>query len=109
MATQVPAIGNAALALPGAGTPPVPAVVPVALPAPTDNVLQKAARQVVGAMPGRNTFDFSFDKPTGMTIVKVYNSDTGQLVRQIPTEEVVRIAQLMRQEEAHPQVLDVTA
>jgi uncharacterized FlaG/YvyC family protein len=44
-----------------------------------------------------------------MTIVKVFNSQTGELVRQIPTEEVVRIAQLMRQEESQKQLLDVTA
>jgi flagellar protein FlaG len=88
---------------------PVPAIVPVAQASAGADVLQRAAQQVVQAMPGPNKFDFSFDKQTGMTIVRVYNRDTGELVRQIPTEEVVRIAQLMRQEEARPQVLDVTA
>jgi flagellar protein FlaG len=64
---------------------------------------------VVAAMPGSNSFSFNFDKQSGMTIVKVFNSQTGELVRQIPTEEVVRIAQLMRQEESQKQLLDVTA
>lgn len=123
MATDVKGIGSiAANAVPSGAPLPVagstqgavtdnavPAVAPVApAPAATD-VLQRAAQQVVAAMPGANTFSFSFDKQSGMTIVKVFNSQTGELVRQIPTEEVVRIAQLMRQDEAQKQLLDVTA
>jgi hypothetical protein len=72
------------------------------------DVLHSAARQVVAALPGDNSFAFQFDKQTGMTIVKVYNKATGELVRQIPTEEIVRIAQILRQEEQQP-VLDVKA
>jgi flagellar protein FlaG len=40
------------------------------------------------------------DKQTGMTIVKVFNDSTGELVRQIPAEELVRIAQYFN--EQHP-------
>jgi flagellar protein FlaG len=72
------------------------------------DVLHGAASQVVAALPGDNSFAFQFDKQTGMTIVKVYNKATGELVRQIPTEEIVRIAQILRQEEHQP-VLDVKA
>jgi uncharacterized FlaG/YvyC family protein len=73
------------------------------------DVLQRAAAQVVQALPVPSRFDISFDRQAGMTVVRVYNSQTGDLVRQIPGEEVVRLAQLMRQEEANPKVLDVTA
>jgi flagellar protein FlaG len=121
MATDVPAVSNAtagvavaasvALPIPGssANATPAKAVQPVAPASAGTDVLQRAAQQVVAAMPGSNKFSFSFDKQSGMTIVKVFNSQTGELVRQIPTEEVVHIAQIMRQEEAQNQLLDVTA
>ena len=41
---------------------------------------------------------FTVDKATGMTIVRIYNSASGELVRQIPNEEIVRIAELLHQE-----------
>lgn len=34
---------------------------------------------------------FSLDEETGNTIVKVVDSDTGQTIRQIPSEEAIRI------------------
>jgi flagellar protein FlaG len=110
-----------------ATTPTVQAVLPaqrlpgtpdpnaLPLPAPAaaagrggGDVLARAAQRVVDSIGGGNSFNFAFDKQTGMTIVKVYNKATGELVRQIPTEEVVRIAQLLSQEE-HKPVLDITA
>ena len=104
-----PVAGSAPVRGSGNADVPVQPVLPVPQAQAGSDVLQRAAQQVVQAMPGSNRFNFSFDKQTGITIVKVYNNATGELVRQIPTEEVVRIAQLMRQEEAHPQILDVTA
>jgi flagellar protein FlaG len=41
---------------------------------------------------------FQLDQQTGMTIVHVYNKATGEVVRQIPTEEIVRIAQFLQQD-----------
>lgn len=35
---------------------------------------------------------FSIDESIGRSIVKVVNKDTGELVRQIPSEDVVRVA-----------------
>jgi len=55
-----------------------------------------------------NGFDFRVDKQTGMTVVKVFNKTTGELVRQIPLAEVVHVAQLLRQAERHS-VLDLLA
>jgi flagellar protein FlaG len=48
------------------------------------------------------SLSFQFDKQTGMTIVHVYNTATGEVVRQIPTAEIVRIAQYFDQQ--HPMV-----
>jgi flagellar protein FlaG len=52
------------------------------------------------------SLSFQVDKQTGMTIVHVYNDATGEIVRQIPTEEVVRIAQYF--DEQHP-IVDAKA
>jgi len=91
------------------GNGPAAAVAPVAATAGSADVLQRAAAEVVQAMPGPSRFSINYDKQAGMTVVRVYNSNTGELVRQIPGEEVVHLAQLMRQEEANPKILDVTA
>ena len=122
MASDISAVGGAGQgpqAVPGTATAvatgaataaAVAPVQPVANAAPAGDVLQQAARQVAASLPGNNGFNFIFDKASGMTIVKVINKDTGEVVRQIPTEEVVRIAQLFRQDEAaRSRVLDVTA
>ena len=71
------------------------------------DVLQRAAQRVVESMQqGGNSFKFTFDKQSGMTVVRVLNRATGELVRQIPSEEVVHIAQLLRQDEQRT-LLDV--
>jgi flagellar protein FlaG len=103
-----------ALPLPGTGrqaAAPAPASAPAPHVAGTghgEDVLNRAAQRVVDSLTGGNSFAFQVDRQTGMTIVKVFNKVTGELVRQIPTEEVVRIAQILRQEEHQP-VLDVMA
>ncbi len=67
---------------------------------PATDVLQRAAQHVTAAMgSGGVSFSFIIDKQSGMTIVKIFNKDTGELVRQIPSEEVVHVAQLLRQDE----------
>jgi flagellar protein FlaG len=70
------------------------------------DVLTRAAQRVADSLGSGNSFSFTVDRETGMTIVKVINKATGELVRQIPSEEVVHIAQLLKQDEHQP-VLDV--
>lgn len=98
---------NLALPLPGTGRDsPGPGTLP-AQPAGQD-VLARAAQRVADSMGSGNSFSFSVDTQTGITVVRVFNRSTGELVRQIPTEEVVRVAQLLQQDEHH-KVLDVRA
>ena len=79
--------------------PPLPGSRPDPHPAATD-VLQRAAERVVAAMAaGGVSFDFTIDKQSGMTIVRIFNKGTGELVRQIPSEEAVHVAALLRQDE----------
>ena len=70
------------------------------------DVLNRAAQRVADALGSGNSFRFAVDRQTGIMIVRVINRATGELVRQIPTEEVVHIAQLLQQDE-HLPVLDV--
>jgi flagellar protein FlaG len=40
----------------------------------------------------QRTLNFSIDKDTGVTVVKVFDSETKELVRQIPAEETLKMA-----------------
>jgi flagellar protein FlaG len=60
---------------------------------PTREVVAKAAaeiQQFVQSM-GRN-LSFSVDETTGYNVVRVVNPSTGELVRQLPSEELLKIA-----------------
>jgi len=60
----------------------------------SQEVVAKAAKQIqdfVSSM-GRN-LNFSVDPTTGYHIVTVVNPSTGEVVRQLPTEELIKIAQ----------------
>jgi len=60
---------------------------------PTREVVAKAAadiQQFVQSM-GRN-LSFSVDETTGYHVVRVVNPNTGELIRQLPSEELLKIA-----------------
>jgi flagellar protein FlaG len=60
---------------------------------PTREVVAKAAadlQEFVSSM-GRN-LNFSIDETTGYNIVRVVNPDTGELIRQLPSEELLKIS-----------------
>lgn len=40
---------------------------------------------------------FSVDEDSGKTVIKVVNADTAELVRQIPSEEVLRLSETIRE------------
>ena len=65
---------------------------------PTREVVAKAAEQIQNFVQsmGRN-LSFSVDSTTGYHIVRVTNPQTGEVVRQLPTEELIRIAQSFEQ------------
>jgi flagellar protein FlaG len=60
---------------------------------PTREVVEKAAREIQAFVQkmGRN-LNFSVDETTGYLVVRVVNPDTGELVRQLPSEELLKIA-----------------
>jgi len=60
---------------------------------PTREVVAKAAAQLqefVSSM-GRN-LNFSVDETTGYNVVRVVNPDTGELIRELPSEELLKIS-----------------
>lgn len=71
--------------------PPVQA--PQAAPPPTAQQVQEAVKEVARAVQAKaNNLQFSIDEGTGKTIVKVVDSSTGDLIRQIPSVELLEIA-----------------
>ena len=65
---------------------------------PTRDVVAKAAEQIQSFVQsmGRN-LNFSIDQTTGYHVVRVVNPETNETVRQLPSEELLRIAQSMKQ------------
>jgi|SRR5579871_1442388 len=89
--TQPVAISSAPAA--GAVSEPTPAVPVAPAAAPSVDELQAAIEKIATAIrPAANDIEFSIDRPTGQTVVRVVDGQTGELIRQIPSEEVMAIA-----------------
>lgn len=80
-----------------------PNPVAVATGAPTAAVQQPDAQQITQAVeemrtaiaPVAQNLLFSIDQDIGRTIVKVVDASTDEVIRQIPSEEIVAIAKAM--------------
>ncbi|MET0534939.1 MAG: flagellar protein FlaG [Steroidobacter sp.] len=60
---------------------------------PTMAEVKQAARQLETFMESMNRYlEFRVDQDSGRTVVTVKDKTTGDVVRQIPTEEVLRLA-----------------
>lgn len=67
---------------------------------PSSEQLRNAADTINQAMRGSNQcleFEFSVDSDTKKTVVRVVDTSTGELVRQIPSREVLAIARSIDQ------------
>lgn len=61
---------------------------------PSAGELQKALEDVAKAVePMAQNLRFSLDKDSGKTVVKVMDTETNEVIRQIPSEEVLAISQ----------------
>jgi flagellar protein FlaG len=60
---------------------------------PSREVVAKAAEQLQSFVQsmGRN-LSFSVDESSGYNVVRVVNPDTGELIRQLPSEELLKIS-----------------
>ena len=76
---------------------------PIETPAPTPVPARHTDSQVKGAVDVTNQFmktlsvnlTFSVDKDSGLTVVKVVDSTTKEVVKQMPSEEVVDLARAL--------------
>jgi len=65
---------------------------------PTQQAIAKAANDIQKFVKemGRN-LQFSIDKTTGYNVVRVINPDTEEVIRQLPSEELLKIAASMQE------------
>ena len=83
----------------------VPAL-PAAVPAVSSANLERATAQIESYVrsSGRD-LQFRVDDESGRVVVSVRDSETGELIRQIPNEEVLRIAHAIEQRDTRQQNL----
>jgi flagellar protein FlaG len=63
-------------------------------PEPSPAQVKQAARQIEGFMQSMNRYlEFRIDQDSGRTVVTVKDKTSGEVIRQIPAEEVLRLAQ----------------
>ena len=64
----------------------------------TQEVIAKAATQIQSFVQemGRN-LSFTVDETTGYNVVRVMNPETNEVIRQLPSEELLKIARSMEQ------------
>ena len=73
--------------------PQVAAPVPVPDRKPTQQQVKEAVEQIQRNIEANSTdLRFTVDSATGKTIVSVVDSQTQEVVRQIPTEEIMKLA-----------------
>jgi flagellar protein FlaG len=63
-------------------------------PQPAQEQLQQALEKLKQSVPTKSSaLQFSLDESSGQTIARVVDSETGELIRQIPSKELLEIAQ----------------
>jgi flagellar protein FlaG len=62
-------------------------------PPPSQKQLEAAVKEVARIVqPKASNLDFAIDKDSGKTIVRITDRQTGEMIRQIPSEEMVDLA-----------------
>jgi flagellar protein FlaG len=62
-------------------------------PAPPVQTVERAVKQIKAFLSStQRQLDFRLDDNSGRTIISVVNPETGELIRQIPSEEILRLA-----------------
>jgi flagellar protein FlaG len=70
--------------------------------APDLKQLQEAVQQVQRAVQSHaSSLEFSLDKTTGTTVVRIVDAQSSEVIRQIPSEEMLALAQSIDQQMQH--------
>jgi flagellar protein FlaG len=78
---------------------------PAQTDAPKQDQLQNAVSKLQDYVQNyQRKLSFSVSEETGRTVIKVYDAETDELIRQIPPEETLRLAELI---DSHPDGLFV--
>lgn len=82
---------------------------PASVPAePSADDVKRAAKQLEAHLQGMNRYlEFRVDEDSGRTVVTVKDKTTGETIRQIPSEEIMRLAQNLGGK-AHTGLIDQT-
>jgi flagellar protein FlaG len=97
---------SARLPVDGKASPP-PSTTPAPAPVPQAEVERSRAQLERFVRSIRRELEFTVDDATGRTIITVRNKETGEVVRQIPAEEVVALARAFA--EGRPTLLESEA
>ncbi|AYN94974.1 flagellar protein FlaG [Pseudomonas sp. LTJR-52] len=95
--TSPVALSTASLAAPKVAAPQgaTDAVSPKAL---SRKELEEAVKNInEAAQSSRRNLDFSIDDATGETVVKVIATESGEVIRQIPSEVALRLAESFKE------------
>ena len=77
-------------------TPDVSTPKPAPASEPTRDEVREAVKEIQRSVANNSTnLQFSVDEDTGRTIVSVIDTETRQVVRQIPSEEVMRMSRAL--------------
>ena len=88
-----PTPAGATEAVPEARKAPAPTPVTREVKPPSQQQVEAAVKHVAGVIQSRaSDLKFSIDHDTGKTIVRITDQKTGEMIRQIPSAEMVEIA-----------------
>jgi flagellar protein FlaG len=106
-----PAKSTTARAAPAAEPRPASSAPPVAPAQPDLQDRIRAAAQLLQEFVQQSGRDvkFSVDGGSDRMVVRIFNRATGELVRQVPSEEVLRVAALLREDMADGSGIDERA
>lgn len=93
---SVAVVPPSARAVSGAPQTAVKAVVGQPVVQPTDAQLKSAVDTINHAMKQSNSnVEFSIDKDTKQTVIKVVEAGSGNVIRQFPTEEILAVSRMI--------------
>ncbi len=85
------AVPQSVASVPTPAVAPKPASQPQPQPAQVQKAIEAFKQQIDSKTP--NSLAFSVDSANGKAIVRITDAETGEVIRQIPSEEMVAIAQ----------------
>lgn len=76
-----------------------PATSPVEVPVDREEVQEAVSRMKEYVQQTERNLDFQLDEDSGKTIIRVYDSQSSELIRQIPSELALELARKLNDEE----------